>query len=347
MKKIRNLVIGGIENKIFNLILVAVFLTTVVFMGLTLHQSRMLKSLTAETSARQRGSIASITTELMDTVVTKSLDRTTELEAMIANELFSGLKTRVELLGEYAQKLYEDPEGNPQAEYAAPDPARNGEITAQLILADDTALTPELASRIGTAANMSDMMISLFGVSEVTNSCFIALPEGAFLVVDDRSSTKYDAEGAAVSYDPRTRPWYQLAVEKGELIFTDVEIDAFTGDIGIVCAMPVYVNGELTAVVGSDLFLTSMKEAVQASEENGGYVLIVNQNGHVVFSPKSEGVFQVVSASVAADLRQSENAELAELVSKAMNQKSEVRVVALDDGNYYMIGAPMETVGWA
>ena len=33
MKKVRNLVIGGIENKVFNLILAAVLLTAVVFMS--------------------------------------------------------------------------------------------------------------------------------------------------------------------------------------------------------------------------------------------------------------------------------------------------------------------------
>ena len=63
-----------------------------------------------------------------------------------------------------------------------------------------------------------------------------------------------------ISYDPRTRPWYIQAVEAGGLIFTDVETDAFTGDTGIVCAMPVYADGRLEAVVGSDLFLTAIAD---------------------------------------------------------------------------------------
>ena len=106
--------------------------------------------------------------------------------------------------------------------------------------------------------------------------------------MDDRSATKYSESGAPVSYDPRLRPWYQQAVEKGTLIFTDVEIDAFTGDVGIVCAMPVYLDGQLQAVVGSDLFLTSMNEAIRSSEADGGSTCVVNNNGHVVFSPKDE-----------------------------------------------------------
>ena len=263
------------------------------------------------------------------------------------DELFHGLQTRVEMLTQYAQKLYNDPESVSPAPFEGPDAARNGEITAQLILADGTEIDDALAERIGIAATMSDMMVSMFGASEETNSCFVALPEGAFLVVDDRSASKYSESGEPISYDPRTRPWYQQAVEEGKLIFTDVEVDAFTGDIGIVCAMPVYVDGELAAVVGSDLFLTSMQEGVQASDENGGFVCIVNQKGHVVFSPRKEGELKVVRSSEAEDLLQSPNGELASLVKDALQGQTDVRLVELGDGTYYMTGAPMKTVGWA
>ena len=345
MKKVRNLVIGGIENKVFNLILATVFLTAAAFMAGYLYQSSMLANLSAETSSRQLESITEITGSVMDSVVEQSMDQLTEKEAEITDELFNGLKNRVEMLSDYAGKLFSDPENAPRAAYAQPDPARNGEVTAQLILADGVD-AEAIADKIAVAANMSDMMVSLFGASEETNSCFVALPEGAFLVTDDRSLSKYNPDGTLISYDPRTRPWYQMAVEAGKLIFTDVEVDAFTGDIGIVCAMPVYVDGELAAVVGSDLFLTSMQEAVQASEQNGGFYCVINNNGHVVFSPKTEGPFRVIHSAEAADLRESSNNELAALVKDAMKAKTDVRLVNMDDGAYYMIGVPMKTVGW-
>ena len=345
MKKVRNLVIGGIENKVFNLILATVFLTAAAFMAGYLYQSSMLANLSAETSSRQLESITEITGSVMDSVVEQSMDQLTEKEAEITDELFNGLKNRVEMLSDYAGKLFSDPENAPRAAYAQPDPARNGEVTAQLILADGVD-AEAIADKIAVAANMSDMMVSLFGASEETNSCFVALPEGAFLVTDDRSLSKYNPDGTLISYDPRTRPWYQMAVEAGKLIFTDVEVDAFTGDIGIVCAMPVYVDGELAAVVGSDLFLTSMQEAVQDSEQNGGFYCVINNNGHVVFSPKTEGPFRVIHSAEAADLRESSDNELAALVKDAMKAKTDVRLVNMDDGAYYMIGVPMKTVGW-
>ena len=347
MKKIRNLVIGGIENKVFNLILAAVLITALVFMGGFIYQNRMLEQLSRESSEKQQESITGFINQVMDQVVQQTMDRNTEQEAALADEMFHDLETRVRMMANYAQKLFEDEDlkvDRPSV-FTTPDPARDGEITPQLILAKGVD-AGEMADRISIASEMADMMISLFSASAETNSCFIALPEGAFLVVDDRSASKYSESGNLVDYDVHKRPWYQQAVKAGELIFTDVEIDSFTGDIGIVCAMPVYKDGELTAVVGSDLFLTSMRDSVQASDENGGFSFVVNQNGHVVFSPKTEGELQVRWASVAPDLRESDNKELAQLVSDAMEGKTDVRLVDLGDGTYYMNGAPMKTLGW-
>ncbi|MBQ8136886.1 MAG: hypothetical protein IJ174_05565, partial [Clostridia bacterium] len=347
MKRFKHLVIGGIETKVFNLILITVLLMTGVYLAVSAYHSNALTKLANESSEKQRASISQITDTIMDSVVDKSMSRTTALQAYIVNDLFGGLKTRVQALEDYAQKLFSDPAAHPRAAYAAPDPKLNGQVTPQLILADGvSADDPALADKLGLAANLSDLMVSLFGMSAETNSCFIALPDGAFLVTDDRSATKFDDSGSLLRYDPRTRPWYQQAVEQKGLIFTDVETDAFTGDIGIVCAMPVYVDGQLAAVVGSDLFLTSMQAYVESSMENDSFIFIVNQNGHVVFSPQSEGVLQVLPKDQAADLRANDNAALAFFVRQALQERTSMQLIELEDGGYYMIGAPMESVGW-
>ena len=232
MKKIRNLVIGGIENKVFNLILAAVIITALVFMSGFIYQNKMLEQLSTESSEKQQESITGFIGQVMDQVVQQTMDRNTEQEAALADEMFHSLETRVRMMGDYAQKLFaeEDPENARPSVFTTPDPARDGEITPQLILTKGVD-AGELAGRIGTASGMADMMISLFGASAETNSCFVALPEGAFLVVDDRSASKYSESGNLVDYDVHKRPWYQQAVKAGELIFTDVEIDSFTGDI--------------------------------------------------------------------------------------------------------------------
>ncbi len=348
MKKIRKWAVGGIRTKVFSLILLTVILISAAFLAVTQYQSQTLSALAARTRERQQESISQITSSVMEQTVDQNMYRITQLEAQIADELFSGVKNRVEMLADYARQLFADPDGYPRAAWAAPDPEKDGTISAQLVLADGVdASDPALADRLGLIANMSDMMISLFGVSDVTDSCFIALPEGAFLITDDRSGAKLSEDGSPISYDCRTRFWYTQALEEGGLIFTDVELDAFTGDVGIVCAMPVYVDGRLEAVVGSDLFLTAMRDAVTASDENGGFMFVINQKGHVVFSPKTEGLFRVVNSADAPDLRKSTIQNLGVLVIDSLQRNAKVRLVTLEDGQYFMTGAPLRTVGWA
>ena len=348
MRRFKNLVIGGIQSKVFNLILITVLLLTAAYTAVSVYHSNMLTRLATDSGEKQQASIEQITDSVMDSVVEQSMGRATALQAYIADQLFDGLKGRVQMLGDYAEKLFASPSAYPRMAFAMPDQAKNGQVVTQLILADGvSASDPALADRLGLAANLSDMMVSLFGASAETNSCFIALPEGAFLVTDDRSATKFTESGSYVSYDPRSRSWYQQAAEKGELIFTDVEIDAFTGDIGIVCAMPVYADGQLTAVVGSDLFLTSMQEYVQASTGAGNYICVINRNGHVVFSPQKEGVFRVLPANEAQDLRKSENKALAALIANSLQEKTPMQLIDVDGESYFILGVPMETVGWS
>ncbi len=348
MKRVKNLVIGGIQTKVFNLILFTVILLTAAYMAVAVYHNNMLVKLSVESNRKQSESIQKTTDTVMNSVIDQSMSERTQLSAYVADDLFRSLKNRVEVMGNYAGKLFANPSAYPRVTPAAPDPAKNGKVTAQLISADGIDMTaPDLADRIGLAGNMADLMEALFGTSAETNSCFVALPDGVFIVTDDRTASKFDEKGTMISYDPRTRPWYKQAVKEKGLIFTDVETDAFTGDIGIVCAMPIYVDGKLAAVVGSDLFLTSMKEAVQASEENGSFVCVINQYGHVVFSPKAEGEFKVIPSSEAKDLRTSGNKDLASMIQDAMKKTTDLRLITLDEGPCYMIGAPVETVGWA
>ena len=128
MKKIRNLVIGGIENKVFNLILAAVIITALVFMSGFIYQNKMLEQLSTESSEKQQESITGFIGQVMDQVVQQTMDRNTEQEAALADEMFHSLETRVRMMGDYAQKLFaeEDPENARPSVFTTPDPAATG-----------------------------------------------------------------------------------------------------------------------------------------------------------------------------------------------------------------------------
>ena len=346
MKKYKNIVIGGIENKIVNLILLAVIILAGTFLILTLSQGKMLSSLTAETGARQQEATSSIISETMSAVTRKSMKRTTEMEAKFVDEMFQGIQARVMLVNDYASKLFADPEDYPIREFSGPDAALDGQLTAQIIWAGDVDRNdPAIRERAGLVSNLSDMMISLCAVTG-TDNVYIGTPEGFMLTVNNTSADWFGEDGNVLDYDPRTRFWYKQAAEAGEVVFSDLEVDAATGEMSVVCAKPVYTpDGELAAVVGSDLFLHAMEKEVQGLVSDGGYSWIVNRDGHVIYSPNPE-LMQMNESANAVDLRASENKDLADLLNDAMSGGTEVRVVTVNGVAFYMQGVPIETVGW-
>ena len=347
MKRINKHHFRGIRNKLFLLIMITMLLLAAVFFGVTEYRNYRLSQLTSEASRKQQVSIALNTNAIMTEVIQNNLNRITGLEASVTDEIFQGAKSRVTLLSQFATRMFANPDSYSPKPWAPPDPAMEGQLSAQVILAENVDPSdPKLQATVGFAANLNNLMLSICRTFESDN-IYVGLPEGAFLSVSENASTWYLEDGSLMSYDARTRFWYKQAVEAKGLIFTDVETDANTGELSLVCATPVYgPDGELRAVVGTDLFLSTMLASIQQSGSDGSYLLIINKNGHIIASSLEDSELQTTASENAKDLRQSGNQELAKFIRNAMDGQTDVLPVTLDSGVYYMTGAPAETVGW-
>ena len=345
MRKFRNLVIGGIENKVVNLILITILLVAGVFLASMLTQNNMLVSLTAETNERQLSAMTGTTEKVIDSVIVENMDRITDLEARLTDEMFRALAVRVQMVGDYAGKLLSNPDDAPRVPWQRPDASHDGELFVKALFAD--GLEEETVNeKLEILANMTDLMISLCSAYGTDNIWF-TLPEGATLMADTVPGNWINEDGTYVTYDACSRYWYTQAAETGKLIFSDVEYDHRTGELCVTCALPVYgPEGSLLGVAGSDLFLDQMQEGIRKATENGGFQGVVNQNGHLIIAPDDQRYFEVVNSAKAVDLRNSEYEEIAALVRDAMQGKTDVRIVHFRDEAYYAIGVPMETVGW-
>ena len=346
MKRFKNLVIGGIQSKVFNLILYTVILLTAAFMAVSLYQTNMLTRLAAQSSQKQQESIDGITGRVMDAVVEQSLARSNRTDAEIADAMFDGAAQRVMFVADCATKLLAHPENYASAAYVGPSPMDDGAWTAKVIYADGVDPDdPAVAAKLGLMANLSETMISLcpaVGASTI----YIGMPEGVHLSASDTSSSWF-VDGQPRSYDPRQRGWYQKAAEAGALVFTDGEYDANTGEYCVECAMPIYgPDGSLQAVVGTDLYLTEMERVMEGLSVEGESFLLVNQNGHAVLAPQAVA-FPMAEADREADLRESDCRALAQAVADALaGGETTVTLGELADGNYYLTASPIESTGW-
>ena len=348
MKKIKNFVIGGLENKIFNLVLFSILLVIAAYTAVLVYQTQNLRKQVKDSSRLQQESIDRIATSLMNDVLTQSMSATTLQDARIADGLFSEAASDVMMLVDYAEKLYDAPESFPEVRVEAPDQALDGTVCAQLLM--ESGVDPDdpaVAAEAGLIGNLADMMVSLYNAKRL-NACYIGTENGLFLIVDDRSGAKFSEDGQLKDFPLRERPWYTNTKQHGKLTFSDVGFDAFNGEPEIVCSIPVYADGKLVAVVGADLFLDSIAGTVTGSgDEKTGFACIVNQNGHVIFSPDTQNLFRAEEESSAKDLRGSEDEELAAFVTEALKGSTGVRLVNMGDTAYYMCGEPIPTVGWA
>ena len=122
MKRIRNWVLGGIQQKVFNLMLFTLIFVIGAYTIIILQQSATLSRLSAENNERQQAAISELTSETMHSVVTGTLGRVTGLESTIADNLFADLRMDVELMEQFARELYEHPHNYAAMTVSPPDP---------------------------------------------------------------------------------------------------------------------------------------------------------------------------------------------------------------------------------
>ena len=346
MKRIKNWVLGGIQSKVVNLILYTVILLTGAFVVVSTLQSNMLSRLSYDSNRRQNESIGTITGELMDDVVKQSLERSNLSDAEVAGTLFQAAARRVTFVANYATEMFAHPEKFKNLPYQEPRLEDEGKWTAKVIYAAGIDKEREaLVEKLGFLANITEVMISYCPAMEAT-TMYIGIPEGAHFTVS-QDSANWFMDGKLRTYDPRGRVWYQKAIREGRLVFTEGEIDASTGVYCTECAMPVYgPDGTLEAVVGTDLYLTEMEQALSWHTVEGEYSLLVNNNGYAVLEPQAE-VFPMEDTDQKRDLRNSRTKLLAQVVTEALQGKRvEVLLGELYGGNYYVTASPIPVTGW-
>ena len=346
MRKIRNLVLGGLQQKIFNLVLFTIIIIMTFYTILAVFQIRRIQGLLEESSDEQQAVITGTANQVMLQTAEETLTHNTDLESYIADTFFGNVAGEIRTLADYALTLYDYRESIPSVPVLPPDPSQEGTYRMQLITAKGVDLEdPEISAEIGLFGNMGSLMSSTLKNMSDLGSCFIAFPDGVMLITDSNPAGKF-RDGELIPMPVTERFWYKQALEAGDLCFSELEEDLFTGNIETVCVCPVYDNGQLIGVVGADIFLNGVAEAVNASAENAGFVCIVNQDGKVLFSPEAEGTFAAVRSADSKDLRTLGNEELASFIDLSLREKTDMVTIKVDGKTMCMAGAPIEAVGW-
>lgn len=92
-------------------------------------------------------------------------------------------------------------------------------------------------------------------------------------------------------YDPTTRPWYLLAIDRKEGAFTAPFLDVITGKkvLSVTCPSYSSADGSLIGVVAADLDLAGLTEQVKSQSLDGvGEAYLVDGSGLAIIHPDTE-----------------------------------------------------------
>ena len=337
--------VGGIRRRIFILILVLMVLMTVAFAALLNTLKETFYFSVSLSSAVPSISLAEAAGDVMESMIQDAMESQVMLESLVIDDMFRQLSGHVTLLEDYAAEVFAEAEGFEGKQMLSPDKFRAGVLCSQYLLASSASLNDPMVKRdLAVMGDLTDFMESLARTGWL-DSCIVSTPSGVTVITDNKPETKVDDNGP-ISYDARTRAWYIKAVETGGLCFTDVEQDYFSDNIGVVCACPIYIDGQLAAVVAADLFLDKLYKTFAEFEDENGFVFVINQNGQVIYSPKQSGILKTQVSENAVDLR-SPGSGLSAFITGVLEGHTDTMSVDVEGKDYYMSGSRMPTLGWA
>lgn len=344
MIKVFGISIGGLQRRLVMLVISILIVAFVLFASTTAYLGSILTGVIEETRQEQEQAISTSSKKTMTNVLKETFVSTNALQASIADNDFLEIVHNVSTLQTMAEGVLTNPGSLTPIEVRPPDPSADGTTTVMGLGEEGVDITQ--SENLKMVANLSGPMTAMVDNSEKISRCYIGLEDGTHLAVDTMASDKIDEDGNPIPFPVRQRPWYRGAAEKGDIYFTGVIEDAYSGLYCVTCSAPVYADGQLAGVVGIDIFLENMQDFIE-SPNSEGIVFILNDKGQIILSSEEEGIFSASLEEVAPDLRENENTGLAGLARKALVMQTELTLIKLDDRVYYMSGTPMPTVGWA
>ena len=336
------LTFGGLHQKIVNVVLLFVIAIVIGYVSVMIYQARNLTKIVKETDVQQQASLQTITDSSTDNVLRTFMVNLTEMEAQNVNALFDEVCGDVTVLQTAAQDLFAHADAYSAGQVHYPDPAKNGSVSVQFLHSEGVDV--KKSDTPGLIANLGQLMTVVYTSSDCIDGCYIGTPDGMLLYVNDRSGEYVDENGKPMeTLNVTDRDWYRGAAETGALYVTGIIEDASTELPTLSCAAPVYSGGKLVAVVGADIFLSSLIEYMDHTKAYGGFACIVDENGELLLSSQMQDGETLDTGKLAPE----ELASLQAFVSRSLKENTDLTTLNIGDHAYYLAGVPIEKLGWA
>ncbi len=288
-----------------------------------------------------------ISSETVKRQIEDSLLQSATSKADLADKALKQFRISVQTVADTVTKMYENPDEYQQRGVALPEQKNDGKLAVQLLYSKKTVKSSESVKKeLGLIANAQDTLYAENKNDPNMVSNYIASKSGIMIQADYISAKKFDENGNIMPYEADTRPWYVGASKTKKPFFTSLSRDAHTSGVGIMCGVPFFKGKEFMGVAGAGMYLNELQKAVlETKVGKDGYACMIDGEGKVIFSSGGGETFTDDLDKV-TDLRENDQKDLAELVTKAVKGEKGVTVLSLDGEMSYVAYAPLKTVGW-
>ena len=114
-----------------------------------------------------------------------------------------------------------------------------------------------------------------------------------FFTAESPGDRQHELPAENANYEPRNRPWYQVAMENKGRAFTPISVSSNDPQLRLTLAQPVYgLDGGALGVFAVDLPLKSLNQMLQSMRiSSHGTVFLVDEQGFAVASSTGDELF--------------------------------------------------------
>ena len=336
---------SGIKMQAQLLILACSLVTLLLSGGIAIYGMMDIKSNAVETGREIGRSAEENSGQALQEAAKRDIKLLLEERSNRINLIFEDLGSDVGMIAVEMNDILKHPGRFSPMEVQEPQRSNAGVLVPQLLFAEGVDRDdPSLQEEIGLTANIQDWLLRKTESQDMVASVYVASKSGFGILVDDRSDKKFrEGEDTPLAIDLRARPWYREAIEKKGRIYSSIFADVYSGNLGITCAVPYFdASGEVAGVVGAGMFLKEINDIVLSTTiGETGFGFVVDHDGRVLFSPKSEGDLAANRAGRSNNLLDAKDEMLAAAARDMVDGGEGVLEVMVDGVPCYLAYRPL------
>ena len=338
----------GLAGKLIRFVIMFTFILGIIFVTISAFQIKHLGDVVSKESTIQEEYAQKKVEGSLDDITTKSLYQMNNWAADKIDSEFWTLDHDMRVLKMQVIDVFKNPDRYEAVKVSRPVKENAGKYTLQLLYRDGYIdANPLNYIMISKLANLEPMMKEMVeGNEDFSMDIGIALPEGMAIIMDNLSDKKIDEDGNITPYDATMRPWFQGAIEKGDIYFSSAVKSSFYDFNEVVYGLPVYEDGKLVAVLDGSVRLDVLEGTLSERRlGKGGFSVLISAEGQLVCSSRTEGEL-MLKDDLEHDIRKIVNPELSGMIDHALAGERGIKRIKVDDTAYYAAYAPVKTVGW-